>query len=55
MTGDTARAIMKLRRSIEAAAIRETILIDLADFVHWVTRLKVVKDSALDRSFAHRG
>ena len=29
------------------AAIRETILTDMADFVHWVTRLRLVKDSAL--------
>ncbi len=31
----------------ETAAIRRRSSVDLADFVHWVTRLKVVKDSAL--------
>jgi DNA polymerase III subunit gamma/tau len=47
MTGDTARAIHEIEAQHEGGGDPETILNDLADFVHWVTRLKVVKDSAL--------
>jgi DNA polymerase-3 subunit gamma/tau len=47
MTGDTARAIHEIETQHEGGGDPETILNDLADFVHWVTRLKVVKDSAL--------
>jgi DNA polymerase-3 subunit gamma/tau len=47
MTGDTARAIHEIEAQHEGGGGPETILNDLADFVHWVTRLKVVKDSAL--------
>ncbi len=47
MTGDTARAIHEIEAQHEGGGDPETILNDLADFVHWVTRLKVVKDQAL--------
>jgi DNA polymerase-3 subunit gamma/tau len=47
MTGDTARAIHEIEAQHEGGGDPETILNDLADFVHWVTRLKVVQDSAL--------
>ena len=47
MTGDTARAIHEIEAQHEGGGDPETILNDLADFVHWVTRLKVVKESAL--------
>jgi DNA polymerase-3 subunit gamma/tau len=47
MTGDTAKALHEIEAQYEAGGDPETILNDLADFVHWVTRLKVVKDSAL--------
>ena len=47
MTGDTAKAIHEIEAQHEGGGDPETILNDLADFVHWVTRLKVVKDSAL--------
>jgi DNA polymerase-3 subunit gamma/tau len=47
MTGDTARTIHEIEAQHEGGGDPETILNDLADFVHWVTRLKVVKDSAL--------
>ena len=56
MAGDPAKAPSGDRSSsMTAAAIRATILSDLADYVHWVTRLKVVKEPALDRHLAHRG
>ena len=47
MTGDTAKAIHEIEAQHEGGGDPETILNDLADFVHWVTRLKVVKESAL--------
>jgi DNA polymerase-3 subunit gamma/tau len=47
MTGDTAAAIREVEAQHEGGGDPETILNDLADFVHWVTRLKVVKNSAL--------
>jgi DNA polymerase III subunit gamma/tau len=48
MSGDTARAIHEVEAQYEGGGDPETILNDLADFVHWVTRLKVVKESALN-------
>jgi len=47
MGGDTARAIAEIERQYEGGGDPVTILVELADFVHWVTRLKVVKESAL--------
>ena len=44
MTGDTAKAIHEIEAQHEGGGDPETILTDLADFVHWVTRLKVVRD-----------
>ncbi len=48
MSGATAKAIHEVEAQYEGGGDPETILNDLADFVHWVTRLKVVKDSALN-------
>ena len=47
MAGNTARAIHEIEAQYEVGGDPKTILNDLADYVHWVTRLKVVKDSAL--------
>jgi len=47
MAGDTARAIMLLEAQHRDGGDPVTALADLADFVHWVTRLKVARDSAL--------
>ncbi len=47
MAGDTARAIREIEAQYEAGGDPKTILNDLADYVHWVTRLKVVKDASL--------
>ncbi|MGQ0485987.1 MAG: DNA polymerase III subunit gamma/tau [Hyphomicrobiales bacterium] len=47
MAGDTARAIAGLEAQHRDGGDAITALVDLADFVHWVTRLKVAKDSAL--------
>jgi DNA polymerase III subunit gamma/tau len=47
MAGDAPRVLADVARQYEAGGDPETILTDLADFVHWVTRLKLVPDSAL--------
>ncbi len=47
MTGDAPRMLADVARQYEAGGDPETILTDMADFVHWVTRLKLVPDSAL--------
>ena len=47
MAGDPARALRELAVQFEGGGDPETILTDMADFVHWVTRLKLVRDSAL--------
>jgi DNA polymerase III subunit gamma/tau len=47
MAGDAPRMLADVARQYEAGGDPETILTDLADFVHWVTRLKLVPDSAL--------
>ena len=47
MAGDAPRMLADVARQYEAGGDPETILTDLADFVHWVTRLKLVLDSAL--------
>jgi DNA polymerase-3 subunit gamma/tau len=56
MAGDAARAIAEIESQHEAGGDPQTILTDLADFVHWVTRLKVVPEAARDvsRSEAER-
>jgi DNA polymerase III subunit gamma/tau len=51
MAGDAPRMLADVARQYEAGGDPETILTDLADFVHWVTRLKLVPDSAsMDQS-----
>jgi DNA polymerase-3 subunit gamma/tau len=47
MKGDTGGAITEIESQYGDGGDPRTILSDLADYVHWVTRLKVVKDSAL--------
>jgi DNA polymerase III subunit gamma/tau len=46
MAGDGVRMLAEMARQYEAGGDPETILSDLADFTHWVTRLKLVPDSA---------
>jgi DNA polymerase-3 subunit gamma/tau len=45
MKGDAATAITELETQYEAGGDPITILTDLAAFVHWVTRLKIVPDA----------
>jgi DNA polymerase-3 subunit gamma/tau len=47
MKGDAREAIEEIERQYQSGGDPVTILSDLADYVHWVTRLKVVKDGAL--------
>jgi DNA polymerase-3 subunit gamma/tau len=56
MSGDAARAIVEIEEQHRAGGDPRIILTDLADFVHWVTRLKVVPDAVEDaaRSEAER-
>jgi DNA polymerase III subunit gamma/tau len=46
MAGDCPRMLAEMSRQYEAGGDPETILTDLADFTHWVTRLKLVPESA---------
>lgn len=47
MKGDMAAAIHEIEDQHRGGGDPRTILNDLADYVHWVTRVKVVKHSAL--------
>jgi DNA polymerase-3 subunit gamma/tau len=47
MSGDAGAAIAEIEQQYRGGGDPATILSDLADYVHWVTRLKVVKDGAL--------
>lgn len=47
MTGETKAALEEIEAQYRAGGDPATILSDLADYVHWVTRLKVVKEGAL--------
>jgi DNA polymerase-3 subunit gamma/tau len=47
MAGDTARALTTLESQYRSGGEPLAILSDLADFVHWTTRIKVVKEAAL--------
>lgn len=47
MAGDVPRALGDMERQYQAGGDPETMLSDLADFTHWVTRLKIVPESAM--------
>jgi DNA polymerase-3 subunit gamma/tau len=47
MKGDAKAAIEEIESQYQSGGDPVTILSDLADYVHWVTRLKVVRDGAL--------
>jgi DNA polymerase-3 subunit gamma/tau len=47
MSGNAKEAIEEIERQYQSGGDPVTILSDLADYVHWVTRLKVVMESAL--------
>jgi len=47
MAGDAAKALAEIEDQYRNSGDPRTILADVADYVHWVTRLKVVKGQAL--------
>ncbi|MFO1131524.1 MAG: DNA polymerase III subunit gamma/tau [Hyphomicrobiales bacterium] len=47
MAGDAKGAIEEIESQYQSGGDPASILADLADYVHWVTRLKVVKEGAL--------
>ena len=47
MAGDARAAIEEIEQQYQSGGDPASILSDLADYVHWVTRLKVVKEGAL--------
>jgi DNA polymerase III subunit gamma/tau len=47
MAGDAPKALQLMAQAFENGGEPETIIADLADFTHWVTRLKVAKDLAM--------
>ncbi len=47
MAGDAAKALTLIAAQYENGGEPETIIADLADFTHWVTRLKVARELAL--------
>ena len=50
MAGDARAAIEEIEAQYQGGGDPASILGDLADYVHWVTRLKVVKEGALSDS-----
>jgi DNA polymerase-3 subunit gamma/tau len=54
--GDAASALKELEAQYAQGADPQNLLTDLADFVHWITRLKIVPqaEADLDRSQAER-
>ena len=52
MKGDIAKALGEVREQYNYGADPQMILNDFAGFVHWVTRIKVVPQSADDTSFS---
>jgi DNA polymerase-3 subunit gamma/tau len=56
MSGDAAAALQEMESQYAQGADPQNLLVDLADFTHWVTRLKIVPRAMadLDRSEAER-
>jgi DNA polymerase-3 subunit gamma/tau len=50
MAGDIAAALGEMKEQYDIGASPSVVLTDLADFVHFVTRLKYVPEAARDRS-----
>ena len=51
MQGDIAKALAEIREQYNYGADPYTMLNDFAGFVHWVTRIKVIPESAGDAAF----
>ncbi len=52
MTGKAGPALIELKAQYEGGADPALIISDLASLVHWITRLKLIKDAALDATMS---
>ena len=52
MKGDIAKALVEVREQYNYGADPHAMLVDFAGFVHWVTRIKVLPDSAQDPAYS---
>ncbi len=54
MKGDTASALDELKAQYDVGADPSTVLSDLADFVHYVTKVRFVPDAADDKTLSEQ-
>ena len=52
MTGKAGPALIELKAQYEAGADPALIISDLASLVHWITRLKLIKEASLDATMS---
>ena len=52
MKGEAGPALIELKSQYEAGADPAVIISDLASLVHWITRLKLIKDASLDATMS---
>jgi DNA polymerase-3 subunit gamma/tau len=52
MAGDVARALAELKEQYVSGADPAVVLADMAALVHWITRLKLVPDAAMDATMS---
>ncbi len=52
MRGDAAAALGELKEQYDTGADPSVVLADMADLVHWITRLKLVEDAANDATMS---
>ena len=52
MKGEAGPALIELKTQYEAGADPAVIISDLASLVHWITRLKLIKDASLDATMS---
>ncbi len=52
MTGKAGPALMELKAQYDAGADPALIISDLASLVHWITRLKLIKEASLDATMS---
>ncbi len=54
MKGDTAAALDELKSQYDSGADPATVLTDLADFIHYVTRVRFVPEAAEDKTLSQQ-
>ncbi len=52
MTGKAGPALMELKAQYEAGADPAVVISDLASLVHWITRLKLIKEAGFDATMS---